>query len=424
MQFYYGWRVVAISAALYMLVFGATIASFSLYVVPVSREFGLSRAQMNSAFALVNVGSAIWAPFIGRSLDRMSAKLVIGISGVLIGIGFLTLALSPWLWLDGIALLIGVAIGLDGAAMLTLTVLVARWFRARRGRAMTLSVIGQALGVVSVPLGTASLITHYGWRNALLVTGAVLLIVLTSVAVLLRERPAAGELEAEGEEPCDTKLESSTRLPALLCQPNFWLIAVSIALVFTISSTFGISIVPLGISYGLSMTQAALMTSCYAIAAIVAKLILAGFADRVSTLTMVTGLLALGIPLFLAFPLVHDGRHLFFYVILLGLAVGGFAALLPVLQADVFGLPSYGTVRGFMIPIQSAFVATGAFVSGKLYDQTGSYVLMFMCFAAAQIVVIVMLQFARWSQARTSVVSTLHQKAEDEASLSGESGKP
>ncbi|WP_162854674.1 MFS transporter [Sphingobium estronivorans] len=395
MRLYYGWRIVILAAVIYILVFGSTVSSFSLYVVPVSAEFGLSRAEMNSAFVLINVGSAIWAPFIGRALDRFPLKLILGVSALLIGAGFITLSLSHWIWLSMMALAIGIAIGLDGAAMLTMTVLVARWFKVHRARAMTLAVTGQAMGKVIVPVPTVLLMEAFGWRTALFVTGLVLIIFLMLVAILVRERPRPGELEPGATDQAAAVAERPASVGYFLKMPQFWLIAVSIALTFGISATFAISVVPLGLDYGLTMTQGAFMASAYAGAAVAAKLLLAVFADRIDRFNLIIGLLVVGIPLSATFLLIHSPVQLFIFVTLLGLSVGGFAALFPVLQADVFGLASYGTLRGLMIPIQSAFVALGAVGAGEIHDIWGSYDMMFVAFAVVQAVVVVMLSAAR-----------------------------
>lgn len=418
---YYGWRVVIVAAAVYALVFGSTVASFSLYVVPVSTELGLSRAQMNTAFVLISVGNGVWAPFIGRSIDRFSLKLIIGLSAVLLAAGFVCLALSHWLWLNILALAVGIAIGIDGAAMLTLSVLVARWFRAHRARALTLSVTGQGLGTATVPLLTAVLIESFGWRAALFVTGCTLALILLLVAIFVRERPRPDELEPGiaapptlEDETAATGDERRLKVRALLGMPHFWLIATSIALTFTIPTAFGISIVPLGLDFGLSMTHAAALVTAYASAAVLSKFLLAGFADRIDRFTLLMGLLLVGIPLSAAFPIIHGQALLWVFVILFGLVLGGFAALYPILQVDVFGLPSYGTVRGLMIPIQSVFLALGARAAGEIYDLTGNYVGMFMTFAAVQVVTVVMLRTAR----------SLHARACSKTKEPGHAGQP
>lgn len=401
MQIYYGWRVVLLSIVIYVLVFGSTVSSFSLYVVPVSSELGLTRAEMNTAFVLINVGSAMWAPFIGRALDRYSLRLILAVSGLLMSLGFVALALSHAIWLSVLALAIGVAIGLDGAAMLTMTVLVARWFKIQRARAMTISVMGQALGKVIMPVPTALLIEAYGWRTTLVVIAIVIFAVLLLAAIFVRDRPSADELEPGASTfvappAVDGKSdETLASVPHLLGLQQFWLIAVGIALTFTISGTLAISMVPLGLDYGLTMTQGALMASSYAGAALAAKFVLAVFADKMDRFSLVVGLLLVGVPLFAAFFLVQGAMQLFAYIVILGFSVGGFAALYPVLQADVFGIVSYGTVRGLMIPIQSICVALGAFGAGWIHDMTGTYDALFVAFAVAQAVVAIMIHCAR-----------------------------
>ena len=405
MQLYHGWRIVLLSVVIYIVVFGSTVSSFSLYVVPVSTELGLTRAEMNTAFVLINAGSAVWAPFIGRALDRYSLRLILAGSGILMALGFVTLSLSHSLWLSAIALAVGIAIGLDGAAMLTMTVLVARWFKVQRARAMTISVMGQALGKVIVPVPTALLIEHFGWRATLMVIAIVMLAVLLLAAIFVRERPAAGEYEP-GAGAADTvnltteePSEKLASVPYFLVMPRFWLIALVIALTFTISGTLAISMVPLGLDYGLTMTQGAMMASCYAGAALAAKFVLAVFADKIDRFSLTIGLLLAGVPLFAAIFLVHGPLQLFGYIVVVGFSVGGFAALYPVLQADVFGMGSYGTVRGLMIPIQSICVALGAFGAGWIHDLTGTYDVLFAVFAAVQAVVAAMIFFARLPRA-------------------------
>lgn len=402
MRFYYGWRIVAVAAAIYVLVFGSTVSSFSLYVVPVSAEYGLTRAQMNTAFVLINVGSAFWAPFIGAALDRYSLRLILAGSAVLMGLGFLALALFHSIWISAFVLAVAIAIGLDGAAMLTMTVLVARWFKVHRARAMTLAVTGQAMGKVLIPVPTALLIEGFGWRVALVVTGLILIVVLLLVATFMRDRPGPEDKEPGSDIPAPVKDDSAVNgetapgnVRYFLAMPRFWLIAIGIALTYGISASFAISVVPVGMDFGLTLAQGAVMASVYAGAAVSAKLALAVFADKVERFTLIIALLLIGIPLFLSFLAIEGPVQLFVFVIFLGLSVGGFAALFPVLQADVFGLASYGTVRGLMIPIQSAVVAIGAIGVGEIHDVWANYDLMFVSFAVAQAIAAALLYLAR-----------------------------
>ena len=71
---YFGWVVVIVGAFIMMLTMGTTVGVFGLYVLPVSQEFGLSRADVNSGFALMNLGGAVIAPLVGRAADTFSTS--------------------------------------------------------------------------------------------------------------------------------------------------------------------------------------------------------------------------------------------------------------------------------------------------------------------------------------------------------------
>src|SRR4029077_15671499 len=128
MRVYYGWWIVLIAAANMTLIVGATFNIFGLFVRPVSEEFGLSRANMNTAIILVNLGSAIAAPFIGRLFDRVPIKRILVATRITFGAGFVAFGLSHSLLLDAVVLLVPLAIAVVGAGTGANPALVARWF--------------------------------------------------------------------------------------------------------------------------------------------------------------------------------------------------------------------------------------------------------------------------------------------------------
>ena len=85
MKTYYGWTIVAISVLTLSLAIGASIQAFGLFVLPVSAEFHLSRAQVNTGAILFNVGMAVSGPVLGRILDTHSARLTMIASALLFG---------------------------------------------------------------------------------------------------------------------------------------------------------------------------------------------------------------------------------------------------------------------------------------------------------------------------------------------------
>ena len=79
----YGWFMVGVSMLLLLLTVGPTSYAFGLFVLPVSEDLGLSRADINTGLILLNFGMAALAPFVGRLLDRTSIRLTMGLSAAL-----------------------------------------------------------------------------------------------------------------------------------------------------------------------------------------------------------------------------------------------------------------------------------------------------------------------------------------------------
>src|SRR5579872_1352125 len=113
----------------YICVTGFTFGAFGVFVLPVSRELTLSRADINTALIFKNLGNAVWAPVIGRLLDRARARPVMVVCSLVFTASFVTLALSHSLWLSAFMMGVGIPIAYLGAGSLSNTLLIARWFR-------------------------------------------------------------------------------------------------------------------------------------------------------------------------------------------------------------------------------------------------------------------------------------------------------
>src|SRR4030095_16548424 len=126
--------------------------------------------------------------------------------------------------------LLGLSLGLVGVMMQT--VLIAGWFRRRRGLAMGIVLTGTSIGGVIVPIISRPLIVAYGWRSAMLIVGSVVWLVLLPAIVLgVKEKPAdaeaSGELALEGNETTG----GLTLREAMRTRP-FWILALCAASIF------------------------------------------------------------------------------------------------------------------------------------------------------------------------------------------------
>lgn len=386
MKFYYGWCIVAISVAVLMVITGTAIHAFGLFVLPVSEAFGLSRAEMNTGIILLNFGMAFASPVIGRILDRRSARLVIVFSALLFGLSLVLLGLSHSPWLSGFVMAVPLAIAVVGCGTLTSMTLVARWFSAKRGRALAIATIGISLGpVIMVPV-ISLMIGSLGWRDSLILLGVVIGALLLMAVPLIRDRPEPDAQPERTGRPADASAESQ-QLPgagftvaSLLRTSQFWMLALSAAFAFGIQQTIVISLVPFAQGLDYSVTQGATLISAFGGMAILGKLLFAWFGDRFDRarlLTILFGLLGLTSG---ALILANDYPAILACSAFLGLAAGATTPGYLALMADRFGAASFGTASGTAGFITTMVSAACIRYGGEVFDRTGSYRLMFLSF--------------------------------------------
>jgi len=393
---YYGWYVVMMAAAVYAVVMGTTFSAFGLFVVPVSEDLQLSRADMNTALILLNIGSAMLAPIVGRLLDRISARRIMIASALLTGLSFTILSFSTSLLLSAIAMALTLAAAVQGGCTLTMSVLIARWFTARRGRAMILAMMGASLGSIMIVPIIAWSIEHEGWRSTLLMIGVVDMIFLLVLALLVRERPRPGELEGSAlaeklVATADAQSSEPASIKSLLRMPQFWTMGISCAIAMAMMQAIIITIVPLALDAGLTTVQAAGLISITGVAALASKMLLAVVADKVDRILMLAVLFGLGAIVSILLLLGDTYPLLVACAVMLGISSSAAAPIFYALLADRFGMVSYGTVRGLMSLLIAISGAVAMRVVGEVFDRLGSYDYVFYAFISLGSVAVVLI---------------------------------
>lgn len=382
-KIYFGWYVVAATIVTYALVLGCTFASFGLYVLPVSEEFGLSRADINTGLIVLNLGNATLAPIIGRLLDNVSARKLMIVSSLLFAGSMTLISQSNSLWLDAGLIAVPVAAGVLGGGTISVSVLLARWFTVYRGRAMALAGLGISLGGIVVAPVIGQLIETQGWRFAILVTGGGAGLVMALLAFLMRDWPGPNDVEVPGQaadpvsEPKDAEpspvQEPAPGALAILRMPLFWLLAIGIAFGGSVGQGLTVSLVPIALDAGLTTLQAAGLISATGISGLGAMLALAAWGDRIDrTLLLTLVLISCLVPCALLL-VAKSYIALLLTALVLGFALGALAPIYIALMADRFGLAAFGTVRGLLVPVMSIMGAVSVRFIGEVFDRTGSY---------------------------------------------------
>jgi sugar phosphate permease len=386
MPIYYGWIVLASLCCAGFARQGPAVATLSIFIEPLTREFGWSRTALSGAVSLGGLLAALVTPLIGPLLDRRGSRLVLSLAVLVNGVALLLLSLTPSLLVFYLLYCIArmnwagpFDIGIYGA--------LANWFVARRAFATSLATLAQMAGLVAMPLIAQFAIVHEGWRAGWVALGAVTLLVgFVPAWLFLARRPEDLGLRPDGAAPSPLSSHSGAAEPgfsraAAVRTPAFWLLMLYTVLVYPVQAGVSLHQAPHLVERGLSPTTAALIVSCFSLMSGVAALACGFLPRRLPArypLALAGMLLAFG-----AFLMVEVGSPARGYAAaaLFGLGIGGVLTLLPVAWADYFGRANFGAIRGLALSAQVVAQACGPLLSGALRDLTGNYALSLYCFA-------------------------------------------
>ncbi len=407
---YYGWWIVVAGFIATMLAIGSTTYAFGLFVAPLSEEFGLSRADANGGFIFLLLGFALWAPFVGRWMDRLPARAVMGGGALLFAVGFAWIAVASTPWQMALAIIGPVSLGTVACGALAANTLTARWFRAHRGRAMGLLAIATSAGGFVVPPLVAFLMERYGWRGAVGIQGLILLVIVASVVwLLVRDKPADLGLTLDGlPEPAAgtdpvanaASVERRWTTKELLGSANFWLIACGAGILLAADQALLASMIPYGVDAGFGPQRAAFLMSCLTASAIFGKFVIGMLADRVDKRWLFGAVAACNLA-FLVVLLMGPGYGtLLVACCIIGLAIGGTYPLWMTLTADCFGSASFGAVMGTMNFVVMPFSIISIRFIGEVFDRTGNYNIAFMAFMATAVLSALLILLVRVPKSR------------------------
>jgi MFS family permease len=382
---YYGWVVVAVMATVGALAMALGSLNFGLFIKPMADDLGAGRAIFGWAQSAVQFANALFAPTMGRLIDRYGARYLLAAAALLTGatlIG-LSFATAGWQVVAAFAL-VGLA-GVSGGASLITSVPVTKWFVRERGRALAFLALGGPLGgLVFVPL-TQLLIDRVGWRSAwvvLALVGAGLIVPLSLLFVrrqpedlgLRPDGDRAPEPRPEGASPGPAEERSWTRAEALRA-PVFWRLILAFGLQALGTGSLGLHRIPSFMDRGLDPRLISYATALDAGAAGVA-----GFAVGILTRRFPAHLLgALGCVVLSAASVLtiatDDHPMMFASMIVFGLGIGSSILMQSYIWAAYFGRGHLGAIRGAVLPLTLVFGGAGAPLAGYVRDATGSYLL-------------------------------------------------
>ena len=386
---FYGWVVLACLCCAGFARQGPAVATLSIFVEPLTREFGWSRTALSGAVSLGGVLAAISAPLIGPLLDRRGSRLVLCAAVLVNGIALLLLSATGSL-LHFYLLFCLARMNWAGPFDLGIYGALSNWFVRRRTFATSIATLAQQAGLVAMPLLAQFAILQQGWRAGWLAIGAAtLLIGFVPAWLLLVRRPEDLGLSPDGRQEAGDRSAADERLlaaePAFsrreaLHTPAFWLVLLYTALVFPVQAGVSLHQAPYLIERGLSPTIAATVVSMFSLMSAVGSIACGMMPRRFPIrygLALAGASIALGTGAMLG---IHSAVLAYLAGGLFGFGIGAVLTLVPIAWADYFGRAHFGAIRGIALSAQVFAQAAGPLLSGVLRDWTGSYALSLECF--------------------------------------------
>lgn len=403
-RLYEGWKIHAGMFICVMFASGCTTYIFGLFVVPVSEEFGISRADLNLGFIAFLLGNALLSPPTGYLLDKLSARWVVCSGGFFFSLGMIVIATTNSLMLMLIMILLPISFTASACGTLGANTIVARWFKRQRGKALGTIAVGTSLGGFMITPLTALLVENFGWRQALIIMSLLANVCIVLVTILLvRNQPSGQEQgyqrefgttksDRAAQDDPDSKIWTSTELRR---NRNFWLLTLGISLLFAGDMALVSSTVPHFQDFGIDLTAAAMISSFMTMSAIGGKLLVGYLADKIDLRLVFHAVATAHIVMLVVFIMMPPYWVLLIVATLCGIAVGGVFPVWSTLIAWLFGSRSFGSIMGIMtIPLNFLGIVALRLV-GEVYDLTGSYALGFTIFIGAILLSIVMISLIR-----------------------------
>ncbi|WP_096669657.1 MFS transporter [Polaromonas sp. AET17H-212] len=352
-----------------------TVGASGMYVVAVvlpavQAEFGVARADASLPYTLLMIGFGVGGMLMGRLADRFGVMVPLLLGAASLGLGYVAAAMAGSIWTFTLAH--GFLIGLFGSSATFAPLLAdtSLWFVRRRGIAVAVCASGNYIGGALWPPIVQHFVETVGWRHTYLALGLFSFVTMTALALLMRRRPPVAVPAAVRQNLSATPSSlpfglSPGKAQALLCVAG---VACCVAMAMP-----QVHIVSYCTDLGYGAARGAEMLSLMLACGVVSRLVSGLVCDRIGGLrTLLLGSTLQGIALLLFLP--FDGLvSLYLIAALFGLFQGGIVPSYAIIVREYFLPAEAGARVGTVIMATMVGMAMGGWMSGKVFDLTGSY---------------------------------------------------
>ncbi len=366
-----------------------------MYLATLRSLHGWSTAQIASAVTLCYLCSAVWVVFVGDAIERWGPRRVVlpGCYVMALGVALLTTATAPWhVFAAFVVMSFGWA-GMSGAAV---NAMVAPWFDAQRGLAISLALNGSSCGGGFITPLLVLMIAWLGWEAGMRWALAGMLAVMTPVLwLVLRRRPEEFGLRPDrepGERP-----------------GSRWVIVrdvrfLTIAVPFSLGLLAQVGFLTHQLSYLgplVGARAAAFVVSATTIAAVAGRTLTGVVIDRLDRRAVSSANLLLQAAALVWLVTAESAPAIYAGCVVYGLAVGNLITLPALIVQTDFPRADFNRIVALVVGVTYCALAFGPAILGAMRDATGSYTTSFVLCAALDVIAAGLVLVRRRQSART-----------------------
>ena len=354
----------------------ATIANAGMWAIivimpAVEAEFGTTRAEASLPYTLTMIGFALGNFYLGRAVDRFGVTLSLIFAALTVALGLVLAIMSHSIVLLSAAqLIIGFASAIGFGPLIAD---ISHWFVRRRGIAVALVASGNYLSGAIWPMLLAGVLQDSGWRAVYQVMAVVTLVGVIPLALALRRQVSDAAHEA-AQLASSLNAQSSGLSPRAL-QYLLGLAGIGCCVAMSMPQ---VHIVSYCVDLGFGPVVGAEMLSLMLLGGVGSRVVSGLLADRLGGVrTLLIGSTLQCLALFLYLP---AGGLVSLYVVSLvfGLSQGGIVPSYALIVREYMPAREAGARVGFVMMATIMGMALGGWLSGQIYDLSGSYHLAFI----------------------------------------------
>ena len=396
---------------------GLLLYAWSVFIKPLSAEFGWTRAEIAMAFGICALVFGLTTFIAGKLSDRYGPRIVVLVGSIILGVGFV---LSGFIQTKvQLYLTYGLIAGFGGGLVYLPPIATApKWWPDRKALATGFSVVGLGLGsFIMAPLATA-IITDpsLGWRYVFIYVG-IAMGIMGILSAFCLDVPPAGWKPRNWEPPLSPldKIAQNSMTHTFrdytfhetVTTPQFWFLYLA----YFCGCFAGLMVIGHiaghGRDAGLEPMQAAFAVSTLAICNAATRILIGALADRIGTKVSFIGIFGLQVAaMFLLYPAGSSAVWLAVVAALIGWNYGAMFTLFPATCLQYYGPTAQGSNYGLLFTAFGLAGFLGPLVGGMLKDSTGSYSAPFIVGGITVIVSVIITAFIRPPEKKSDYQST------------------